>query len=244
MSGTEREGAEAGPVVEPDENQRADAGSEQPGREHHSEHRAADPGHLHHQEGGRKRRAEERADRCEAPGCADHGTGHLRRVALEQVNGEHSEAAADRDQRRLRAKDDAEAERGERGNDDPGELDRPYGSGCLKPLCRLVPSRSRQVLDCERHQQAAQRKQRNRPPGRLVLEAEVAGQRAEQILLQLGETLEKEVRGGRRRHSDDRAEREQHDVRAALQKLERTWRCLCRWRRLRVGVALMLHSWS
>ena len=124
----EREGAEAGPVVEPDEDQRADTGSEQPGREHHSEHRAADPGHLHHQERGRKRRAEERADRGEAPGGADHDTGHLRRVPLDQVEGEDSEAAADRDQRRLRAEDDPEAERGERGNDDPWELDRRHGA--------------------------------------------------------------------------------------------------------------------
>jgi hypothetical protein len=125
----EREGAEAGPVVEADEDQRADTGSEQPGREHHTEHRTADPGHLHHQERGRKRRAEERADRGETPCRGDHDTGHLRRVALDQVDDEDSEAAADRDQRRLRAKDDPEAERDERCNDDPGELDRRHGSG-------------------------------------------------------------------------------------------------------------------
>ena len=74
--------AEAGPVVEPDEDQRADTGSDQPGREHHSEHRAADPGHLHHQERGR----EEAMPRsvliaAKLPAGADHDTGHLRRVA-------------------------------------------------------------------------------------------------------------------------------------------------------------------
>ena len=134
------------------------------------------------------------------------------------------EAAADRDRRRLRAEDDPEAEGGERGSDDPGELDRRHGSGCLEPLRRLVPCRSRQVPDRERHEQAAQRKQRNRPPGGLALEAEVAGQGAVQILLQLGEAHEEEVRSRRHRHADERAEQEQHDVRAAPEKLERTRR--------------------
>ena len=125
----------------------------------------------------------------------------------------------------------------------PGSSIGGTGPDALNPsagLCPAVPGRCRIV---SRHQQAAQRKQRNRPPGRLAFEAEVAGQGAEQIVLQLGETLEKEVRGRRHRHTDDRAEHEQHDVRAAPEKLERTRRNRCRWRRMRVGV-LLFHSCS
>ena len=48
-----REGPEAGPRVQPDEDERAHARGEQARHEHDSEHRAPEPGHLHEQEGSR-----------------------------------------------------------------------------------------------------------------------------------------------------------------------------------------------
>ncbi len=63
----ERERAETGPVVEPDEDERADAGGEQTRDEHDSEHRAAESGHFHHEERSDDGRPEQRADGREAP---------------------------------------------------------------------------------------------------------------------------------------------------------------------------------
>ena len=65
------------PVSEsrPEEDQRADAGGEQPGHEHDAEHRAAEPGGLEQQERAEQRRAEQRADRGEAAGGGDHRRG-------------------------------------------------------------------------------------------------------------------------------------------------------------------------
>ena len=190
-----------------------------------------------------KRRAEERADRCEAPGGTDHRNGHLRRVALDQVDGEDSEAAADRDQRRLRARTTPRLRVANEAMTMPGSSIGGTGPDALNPsagLCPAVPGRYRIVSATSRplsassgidHQAGWLSKPRS--PGRVV-----------QVLLQLGETLEKEVRGRRHRHTDHRAEQEQHEVRAALEKLERTRRSLCRWRRVRFGVALLFHSRS
>ena len=125
-----------------------DPGREQPGHEHDAHHRAAEPARLHHQERAGERRAEQRADRGEAPGGADHDARLVRRIALDQMDGEHPQAAADRDQRRLGAEHDPEAERGERRDDDPGKLDGCNGPPVLNPsagLCPAVPGRYRIV---------------------------------------------------------------------------------------------------
>ena len=52
---------------------RADARGQQARQEDRAEHRTADPGGLHEQEGAGQRRAEQRADRGEAAGGGDHG---------------------------------------------------------------------------------------------------------------------------------------------------------------------------
>ena len=62
-----------------------------------------------------QRRPEQRADRGEAAGGADHGDGLSRRVPLQQVDRQHAEPAADRDQRRLGAQHGAQRQRRERG---------------------------------------------------------------------------------------------------------------------------------
>ncbi len=140
----ERERPEPGPVVEADVDQRPDACREQPRHEHDAHQRSAEPARLHEQEGAGERRAEQRRDCGEAPGGADHDARHLRRVALDQVHGEHAHAAADRDQRRFGAEHDAEAEGGERREDDPGRSIGRTAPPVLKPsagLCPEVPGR-------------------------------------------------------------------------------------------------------
>jgi len=119
---------------------------------------------------GRQRRAEERADRGEASGGADHDTGPLRRVALDQVDGEDTRARCrSRSEAPPGPRDDPEAEGSERGDDDPGKFDRLHGPGCLEPLRRLVPCRSRQVADREGYYQArSAQSSGNRPPDRLA----------------------------------------------------------------------------
>ena len=59
--------------AEADEDERADAGREEAGHEHHAHHRPRDAAHLHEQEGADHGRAEQRADRGEGAGGADHG---------------------------------------------------------------------------------------------------------------------------------------------------------------------------
>ena len=98
--------------------------------------RAAEAGRLHQQERTDDRRAEQRRDRGEAAGDADDHRRHRRRVLLEQVDREDAEAAADRDERSLGTEDDAEAQRGERGEDDAGQLDRRDRTGGVEAVGR------------------------------------------------------------------------------------------------------------
>ena len=75
-------------------------------------------------EGADERRAQERGNGGEAPRDTDHHHGHRRCIPLEQVHGEDAEPTPDGDQRRLRAHDRAQAERGEGRHNNAEELDR------------------------------------------------------------------------------------------------------------------------
>ena len=108
------------------------------------------PSHLHEEEGADERRAQQRGDGGEAPGGADHHRRHRGGVALEQVHRENAEPAADGDQRRLWAQDDAEAQRGERGGDDAEELDRGDRAAGLEALRGLVAARAGEEADGQR----------------------------------------------------------------------------------------------
>ena len=104
----EAERAQAGERVQPEEDQRAEPGGQQARHEHEAEHGAAEAGRLEQQERAEQRRAEQRADRREAAGRRHHRGARGRRVARGQLHGQHSEPAADRDQRRLGAEHRAE----------------------------------------------------------------------------------------------------------------------------------------
>ena len=222
---SEREGAEAGQVVEADEDQRADARGEQPGNQYHAQHGAADPGDLHQEKRGRKRRPEHRADRGEAAGGADHGVACRRRVPLQQVDRQHAEPAADRDQGRLGAQHGTQAERRRRSGGDAGQVARTDRTGRLEPLGRNVPAVSGQIVDCKAHEHAAQREHRHRPPHRLSAEPHILRERREREVLELSDALEEEVGHGRDGDADDRAEDDQGKVLAAPEQLDGIGRC-------------------
>ncbi len=159
---------EAGPGVEADEDERSHPGGEQAGDEHDAQHRPAEPGGLHQQERPDERRAEQRADRGEASRRPDHGHRLRRRVLLDEMHGEHAEAAADRDQRRLRPEHDAEAQGRQRRDHDAGQVDREHRAARLESFGRLVTGGAGEVANRQRDEQACERRPGKRPPDGLA----------------------------------------------------------------------------
>lgn len=205
-------------LLSPDENERPDPGSEKSRQEHDAHHSSAEPHGLHHQKSPREGRSEEGTDGREAT-CGTHDdAGRLGRIVLEQVDGKNADAAAECYQRCLRAEHDPETEGRQRREDDAGELDRQDRARRLESLCRPVPARPRQEPDRQRNQQATESEERNRPPGGLGVESELAGKGSVHVVLHLGNTFEEEQCSHRYRNPDDRAEREQHHVAPASQK--------------------------
>ena len=192
-----------------------------PGYEDHPQHRPTDPGHLHQQEGSGDRRAQQRADRGEAPCRADHHGCHLGRVSLHQVDRQDAEPAADRDERCFRSEHHPEGECGEGGDDDAGKLDRKHCARRLESLRRLVAAGSGQVLDRQADQQSTDDEGRNRPPHRRLVETEILGQRREQVVLRLGDALEEEVGHRRDDDAEDGAEHEEREIAPTLQQFDR-----------------------
>ena len=231
----EGERPEPRPVVEPDVDERADAGGEQARNENDAHQRAPDPGHFHEQERRDERGAEQGGDGGEATGRPQDDARHLRRIALDQVNREHAQTAADRDQRRLRAEHDAKAERRERRDHDARELDRLNRPRGLEALGGLVARRPRQILDREGDEEPAQREKRDRPPGGLAAEAELVREGREDILLRLRDRLEEEV--GDRGHgdADQRAEHEQNEIAPTAKQLGPDPAAAGVWRRRGAG---------
>ena len=87
----------------------------------------------------------------------------------------------------------------------PGRLDRRNRAGRLESLRRLVPAGSGQIADRQADQQSARGKHRNRPPDRCRVEPEISGQRREEVLRCLGDTLQEEYATVGDRDAEDRA---------------------------------------
>ena len=119
----QREVAKARPLAEAEEDQRPDARRQQAGKQDELQRRTAESDRLHHQEGTGNRRAKQRADRGEAAGRADHHLDLRRRLGgLGPADGPGGQAAAERDQRRLRPEHGTEDKRGQRGERDAGQF--------------------------------------------------------------------------------------------------------------------------
>ena len=137
-----------------------------PGSSTRPEHRAAEAGGLQQQERADQRRAEQRADRREAARRGHHGGRGGRRVAGREPHRQDAEPAAHQDQRRLGTEHGAEGERGQRGEEDPGQLDRRQRSRGVEAVGRRVTAGPGQRADRQRREQPADGEQRQRPPGR------------------------------------------------------------------------------
>ena len=209
---TQREGPKPRPVVQPDEDEGADAGGEKPGDEDNAHERAGKARCLHQEKGADDRRPEQGGDRGKAAGGPNDERGHRRRILLHQMHRQHAEPAADRDQRGLGPEHRTQAEGGQGGQDDPGEVERVGRPAGLEAFGRLVATGSMEILQREADQQAAQHQGHNRPPGRRRVEPEILGKGDEDEFLGFGDELQIEVSDGRNRHPDHRPEYHQRQV--------------------------------
>ena len=138
-----------------------------------------------------------------------------------QVHGQHAEPAPDQDQRRLRPEHDAEAQRREGGEQHARKLRGRERPRHLEPVRRRVSSGPRQVADRQRDQQAGQREQRQRPPGRRRVEPESLRQVGEQPLLQPRDEFEETVGDRRDGDADEGREHQQLHVATRSEQHER-----------------------
>ena len=180
-------------AFETEEDQRSDAGGQQARHQHHAHHGPGQAGDLHEQEGTEDGRAQKGADGGEAARGPDHEHGLRGGVLLHEPHDQHGEAAADGDERGLGADHGAEGQRGEGGEDDAGEERGLRGAVVLEPVGRGVATGAGQLLDGEGHEQAADHQERDRPPGRRRVEAEVDREGGEDPLL----ALRRRARGSR-----------------------------------------------
>ena len=102
---------EAAPVAEPDEDEVADRGGDEPRQDHGQEGRAHRQPALHHEQAADERAAEERGDRGERPGRRKHRL--LALVCAVEERHRHPHDGSERDERRFGAEHSAERQRAE-----------------------------------------------------------------------------------------------------------------------------------
>lgn len=211
-SHVERERPEAGPPVQPHEDEGPDACGHEAGDQDHTEERSADPRRLHQQEGTDDGRTQQGGDGGKAPGGTDDEGGHRRRVLFDQMDGQYPEPTPDGDEGCLGTEHRTQAEGGQRREDDPREIDDLDPSRSFEAFRRLVPPGAVEILQRERNQEAAQHEREYRPPGRGPAEAEVLREGREHERLGDRDEVEVEVRDGRHRDADHRPQHDQRDV--------------------------------
>ncbi len=209
----ERERAQPRPRVEAEEDQGPDSRGDEARDEHERHRRSGQPRGLHEQERAQQGRTQQGADGAEAAGRGDDGHRLRGRVAGREPYGADAEPAAQGDERGLGPDDDAEAEAGEGGEEDAGELDRRrWGLAGREPVGgRLAPA-SGEVPDRQTDQHAGQHQQRDGPPHRGTVEAEVLRKVGEQPVLQLVDHPQEAVGDGRDRGADDGREHQELQI--------------------------------
>src|SRR6266487_1912019 len=190
------EGAQPGPGVQPEEDERADARGQQAGHQDEAQHRSAQPGRLHQQERADDRRTEQRADGGEASRRGEDGRGLVGHVTAGGPQGQHDQAAADGDKGRLGSEHGAENQGGQSGQYHAGQFGRRRGTVRLEALRRVRATGARQVPDGQARQHATHRKHGQRPPHRLGLEAQAVGKMGEDFRLEVADKCEEAVGGG------------------------------------------------
>ena len=201
---------------------------------HHDqrERRPAEPGGLDDDHGGHDRRAEDDRDRGEAAGGGEHGHELRRRIAPDEGHRVHRQAGTDRDEGRLGAEDDPEAD-ARPTCQHHARHDARLVAAHLQTMGRHVPSRSRQTVDRERHRHAGDTEHHQVPPRRDGVPPEVIRQVREQPLLRVVHELEERPRDERDDDADDGREHQDRDEVPAPQDGQRIG---CRTRRCgRIG---------
>ncbi len=123
------------------------------------------------------------------------------------MNRERTEPTTDRDQWCLRAEDGAQAERGQRGQDDtdqiPGTGRRATG---LETEGRRMAPVARQEADYQPRQQTAEHQPRKRPPCRHRAADQLAGKVVKDPFLQPADQGQEAIRHRRDRNSQERSQ--------------------------------------
>jgi hypothetical protein len=205
----ELELVEPAPVAEPDEQQVADRRRDESRQQQREQRRADREPALQQQQPGDERPAEQRRDRRERAGRAEHRA--LARRELRHPRRRHADGRPERDQRRLRAEHRAERQRAERRERDPGRVlgRRRCGAHALQ---RRVPAVAGQQAAGRKHQRRAHHRQADHEvPGRLLL-AERVWQLLPHQVLELVHEREEDGGDERRRDADQRADRDQAQV--------------------------------
>ena len=215
------EGAQPGPGVQPEEDERADARGQQAGHQDEAQHRSAQPGRLHQQERADDRRTKQRADGGEASRRGEDGRGLVGYVTSGGPQGQHDQAAADGDQGRLGSEHGAEDQGGQGGEYDAGQFGWRRGAVRLEALRREGATGAWQVPDGQAGQHAAHRQHGQRPPYWLSLEAQAMRKMGEDLRLEVVDQREEAVGGGGDRHPEHRRDEQQPEVTAAAQERAR-----------------------
>ncbi len=223
----ERGRHQSGQRVQPDEDQRPDAGRQQAGHQDDRDRRSAEPRHLHEQEGAEQGRAEQRADGGEAAGRADQGDALRRSIVLDQVHPPGRDAAAEGDQRRLRAQDRSERQGHQRSGRDAGQVPGRRRPGRPEAVDGRLAAVPREPPDDESHEESTGRHHGQRPPGRHLTETQCAWKVREEPALRVEAQLEEPVGQQRDGRAEDGREDENHHVSPRPQQRRGVrWRCL------------------
>ena len=194
-----------------------------PGHHDQRECRPAEPCGLDDDDGGHDRRAEDDRDRSEAAGGGEHGHELRRCIAPDEGHRVHRQPGTDRDEGRLGAEDEPEAD-ARPTCQHHARHDARLVAAHLQAVGRHVPSRSRQTVDRERHRQAGNTEHHQVPPRRNGVPPEVIRQIREQPLLGVVHELEERPRDERDDDADDGREHQDRDEALAPQDGERIGR--------------------
>jgi hypothetical protein len=148
----------------------------------------------------------------------------LRRVAFDQMHDQYGDASADEDQWCLGPEHRAKDERGQRRADDAGQVACRYRAARLESLSRMVAAGPGQIPQGQADQQAAQRQRRQRPPRWYSMEAQLAWQGGEEVLLARGDQLQEEIGDDRHRDPGYGPEYQQGQITPALDHFGRALR--------------------
>ena len=194
-----------------DEDDRADPGRHQARQQDQRQDRPAEAGGLNEDDRADDRRAEDRGDRGERRARGEHRHRLVGSVFFHQPHGQDRQAAAEGDERGFWSQHQAQAQGGQRGQQDARQLGRLGGAG-LDPLVGDVPAVAGQAHDRDGRQHPGHRQHRQRPPPGNGMKPQIAGQALVHLVLDPVDQFQEAPRGERDQHADQRGQDEQDAV--------------------------------